>query len=69
MQKGGLDTAQAEERLKVRILIVRFARSRLMSRLVTGDCSRREERDTIFTIWHQLQQRGRDVQKGKHYIP
>ena len=33
VQRGGLDTAQAEERLKVSILIVLFARSYLMSRL------------------------------------
>ena len=40
MQKGGLDTAQAEERLKVSIVIVYFARSRLM---VTGDFGRKKE--------------------------
>ena len=52
MQKGGLDTAQAEERLKVSIVIVRFARSYLMSRLFTGDFGRREERDTVLTVWY-----------------
>ena len=51
VQKGGLDTAQAEERLKVRLLSVDFARSRLMSRLVTGDFSRGEERDIVLSIW------------------
>ena len=60
VQKGGLDTAQAEERLKVIIQIVLLTRLMLMSRLFTGDCGRREERDTVLTVWYQLQQRGRD---------